>query len=187
VTGPQTAQQCCRMSSKGKPCGDGCISAERAVQEGPGLRVLDHGEEPNFGDADYQLGAYAAALEVLTRYGTIDGRPVAAEVLRERQKGEESEVERLLRRAVRIASDFPSRTRSTAHSRLACSRSAGSLAPSPTRLGTSGWRPRSARSRRRGAGSVKSPGVILSTYATPKICRRRLGSAASRYWIAMTC
>ena len=70
------------------------------------MRALDHGEEPNFGDADYQLGAYAAALEVLTRYGTIDGRPVAAEVLRERRKGEESEVERLLRRAVRIASDF---------------------------------------------------------------------------------
>ena len=70
------------------------------------MRELDHGEEPNFGDADYQLGAYAAALEVLTRYSTIDGRPVAAEVLRERRKGEESEVERLLRRAVRIASDF---------------------------------------------------------------------------------
>jgi adenine-specific DNA methylase len=70
------------------------------------MRGLDKGEEPNFGDADYQLGAYAAALEVLTRYGTIDGRPVAAEVLRERHKGEESEVERLLRRAVRIASDF---------------------------------------------------------------------------------
>lgn len=48
------------------------------------MRALDPGEKPNFGDADYQLGAYAAALEVLTRYGTIDGRPVAAEVLRER-------------------------------------------------------------------------------------------------------
>ena len=44
--------------------------------------------------------------KVLTRYATIDGRPVAAEVLRERRQGEESEVERLLRRAVRIASDF---------------------------------------------------------------------------------
>jgi hypothetical protein len=70
------------------------------------MRALDHGEEPNFGDADYQLGAYAAALEVLTRYATIDGRPVAAEVLRERRLGEVSEVERLLNRAVRIASDF---------------------------------------------------------------------------------
>jgi hypothetical protein len=70
------------------------------------MRALDHGEDPNFGDADYQLAAYAAALEVLTRYSTIDGRPVAAEVLRERSAGEVSPVARLLRRAVRIASDF---------------------------------------------------------------------------------
>ena len=70
------------------------------------MRELDDGEEPNFGDADYQLAAYAAALEVLTRYAAIDGRPVAAEVLRERRPGDVSEVERLLHRAVRIASDF---------------------------------------------------------------------------------
>ena len=79
---------------------------ERGPRQASDMRALDHGEEPNFGDADYQLAAYAAALEVLTRYATIDGRPVAAEVLRERRTGEESEVERLLRRAVRIASDF---------------------------------------------------------------------------------
>jgi hypothetical protein len=70
------------------------------------MRALDHGEEPNFGDADYQLAAYAAALEVLTRYSIIDNRPVSAEVLRERRQGEVSEVARLLQRAVRIASDF---------------------------------------------------------------------------------
>jgi adenine-specific DNA methylase len=70
------------------------------------MRSLDHGEDPNFGDADYQLAAYAAALEVLTRYSVIDNRPVAAEVLRERRHGEVSEVARLLQRAVRIASDF---------------------------------------------------------------------------------
>jgi putative DNA methylase len=70
------------------------------------MRALDHGEDPNFGDADYQLAAYAAALEVLTRYSVIDNRPVAAEVLRERRLGEVSEVARLLHRAVRIASDF---------------------------------------------------------------------------------
>jgi putative DNA methylase len=80
---------------------------ENAVQEKlRTMRALDHGEEPNFGDADYQLSAYAAALEVLTRFATIDNRPVAAEVLRERRPGEVSEVERLLHRAVRIASDF---------------------------------------------------------------------------------
>lgn len=38
----------------------------------------------NFGDADYQLAAYAAALEVLTRYSVIDNRLIAAEALRER-------------------------------------------------------------------------------------------------------
>jgi adenine-specific DNA methylase len=70
------------------------------------MRALDHGEDPNFGDADYQLAAYAAALEVLTRYATIDNRPVAAEVLRERRPAEVSDVARLLQRAVRIASDF---------------------------------------------------------------------------------
>jgi adenine-specific DNA methylase len=70
------------------------------------MRALDDGEDPNFGDADYQLAAYAAALEVLTRYSVIDNRPVAAEVLRERRPGEVSEVARLLQRAVRIASDF---------------------------------------------------------------------------------
>jgi adenine-specific DNA methylase len=80
---------------------------EHAVQEKLRLmRALDHGEEPNFGDADYQLGAYAAALQVLTRYATIDNRPVSTEVLRERTPGEVSEVERLLSRARRIASDF---------------------------------------------------------------------------------
>jgi adenine-specific DNA methylase len=70
------------------------------------MRALDDGEDPNFGDADYQLAAYAAALEVLTRYSMIDNRPVAAEVLRDRTLGEVSPVARLLQRAVRIASDF---------------------------------------------------------------------------------
>jgi putative DNA methylase len=70
------------------------------------MQALDHGEDPNFGDTDYQLAAYAAALEVLTRYSVIDNRPVTAEVLRERRPGEVSEVARLLQRAVRIASDF---------------------------------------------------------------------------------
>ncbi len=83
-----------------RPVEDAVVAKLRA------MRALDDGEEPNFGDADYQLAAYAAALEVLTHYGTIDGRPVATEVLRERRQGDVSEVERLLHRAVRIASDF---------------------------------------------------------------------------------
>ena len=70
------------------------------------MRELDDREQPNFGDADYQLAAYAAALKVLTRYAYIDGKPVAAEVLRERGEDEKSEIEGLLDRAVRLASDF---------------------------------------------------------------------------------
>jgi adenine-specific DNA methylase len=70
------------------------------------MRALDEGEDPNFGDADYQLAAYAAALKVLTRYASIDGRPVASEVLRERSASEETDVVRLLKRARRLASDF---------------------------------------------------------------------------------
>ncbi|HOC01492.1 MAG TPA: DUF1156 domain-containing protein [Verrucomicrobiota bacterium] len=44
------------------------------------MQALDHGSEPNFNDADYQLAAYAAALKVLTQYGQIDGRDVEHEV-----------------------------------------------------------------------------------------------------------
>ncbi len=80
---------------------------EQAVQDQlNAMRDLDEGEDPNFGDADYQLAAYAAALKVLTRYSSIDGRPVASEVLRERPASEETDVVRLLKRARRLASDF---------------------------------------------------------------------------------
>lgn len=70
------------------------------------MQALDDKEQPNFGDADYQLAAYAAALKVLTRYAVIDAKPVASEVLRERKRGEGSEIERLLDRGRRLASDF---------------------------------------------------------------------------------
>ena len=38
---------------------------------------LDDREDPNFSDADYQLAAYAAALRVLTKYGSIEDVDVA--------------------------------------------------------------------------------------------------------------
>jgi len=44
------------------------------------MQALDEGGEPNFNDADYQLAAYAAALKVLTHYGTLDGKDVEHEV-----------------------------------------------------------------------------------------------------------
>ncbi len=70
------------------------------------MQALDDKEQPNFGDADYQLAAYAAALKVLTRYAVIDGRPVADLLQAGRARGEASEVERLLGRARQLASDF---------------------------------------------------------------------------------
>jgi adenine-specific DNA methylase len=70
------------------------------------MQALDDKEQPNFGDADYQLAAYAAALKVLTRYAVIDGRPVADLLQASRDRGGVSEVERLLDRARQLASDF---------------------------------------------------------------------------------
>jgi putative DNA methylase len=65
---------------------------------------LEDASDPNFGDADYQLAAYAAALRVLT------GQPIEEidpekEILRERKSGEVGAVEALIRRAVKIACD----------------------------------------------------------------------------------
>ena len=65
---------------------------------------LEDTSDPNFGDADFQLAAYAAALRVLT------GQPIEEidpekEILRERKPGEVGPVEALIRRAVKIACD----------------------------------------------------------------------------------
>ena len=65
---------------------------------------LEDTSDPNFGDADYQLAAYAAALRVLT------GQPIEEidpekEILRERKPGEVGAVEALIRHAVKIACD----------------------------------------------------------------------------------
>ena len=69
------------------------------------MLALDEAEDPNFGDTDYQLAAYAAALRVLTgnahrgdrrraRAGTPDGRARRAVARRG-----------VIRNAVRIACD----------------------------------------------------------------------------------
>jgi len=65
---------------------------------------LDDASDPNFGDADYQLAAYAAALRVLTAQPIEDIDPVR-EVNRLRAPGEENPIERLIRSAVQIACD----------------------------------------------------------------------------------
>ena len=67
---------------------------------------LDDREDPNFGDSDYQLAAYAAALRVVTAYSAIEDIDVERELRRVRRAGESSPLTDMIRSAVRIASDF---------------------------------------------------------------------------------
>jgi hypothetical protein len=69
------------------------------------MLALDDQEDPNFGDTDYQLAAYAAALRVLTRYKNIEDIDVAYELSKVRKKGEESPIERVIEDAVKTACD----------------------------------------------------------------------------------
>lgn len=69
------------------------------------MQALDEGGEPNFNDADYQLAAYAAALKVLTHYGTLDGREVEHEVFAVRARNEKSDFQTVIERALGIACD----------------------------------------------------------------------------------
>ena len=69
------------------------------------MTALDDQDDPNFGDADYQLAAYAAALRVLTAYSSIDEIDIDRELRRPRERGVVSPITRLIEQAVRIASD----------------------------------------------------------------------------------
>lgn len=69
------------------------------------MTELDDRDDPNFGDADYQLAAYAAALRVLTAYSSIDEIDIDKELRRPRERGVTSPITRLIEQAVRIASD----------------------------------------------------------------------------------
>jgi len=69
------------------------------------MTELDDKDEPNFADTDYQLAAYAAALRVLTQYGDIEGRDIRHELFRQREPGEKTAFEKVIDRAVAIASD----------------------------------------------------------------------------------
>jgi adenine-specific DNA methylase len=68
------------------------------------MLALEDESDPNFGDADYQLAAYAAALRVLTER-PIEELDPAKEILRPRNSGEINPVEQLIRNAVKIACD----------------------------------------------------------------------------------
>ncbi|MBI4028160.1 MAG: DUF1156 domain-containing protein [Verrucomicrobia bacterium] len=67
---------------------------------------LDDQEDPNFGDTDYQLAAYAAALRVLTQYKNIEDIDISRELNRARERDERNPIERIIENAVRVACDF---------------------------------------------------------------------------------
>ena len=83
---------------------------DEVVNQIRGMHALDEvageGGTKHFTDADLQLAAYAAALRVVTGYGTIEGKDVGAEVLRERKKGEKTEIQSFIERAVGIANNY---------------------------------------------------------------------------------
>jgi len=68
--------------------------------------AADEGGTKHFTDADLQLAAYAAALRIVTGYATIEGKDVGAEVLRGRKKGEKTEIQSFIERAVGIANNY---------------------------------------------------------------------------------
>ena len=67
------------------------------------MLAIDDKDQPNFGDTDYQLAAYAAALRVMTQYSTIEGINIENELYREKQKNQKSAFEKLIDQAVEIA------------------------------------------------------------------------------------
>lgn len=70
------------------------------------MLALENKEDPNFGDTDYQLAAYAAALRVLTKYKAIEDIDVQRELSRVRQKNEKNPLEDVIDNAVKIACDY---------------------------------------------------------------------------------
>lgn len=70
------------------------------------MLALEDREDPNFSDTDYQLASYAAALRVLTKYKNIEDIDVVYELSKQRKKGDESPLERIIADAVRVACDY---------------------------------------------------------------------------------
>jgi putative DNA methylase len=80
---------------------------EDAVREQiDSMRSIDDAGEPNFNDSDYQLAAYAAALQVLTQFSKIEDTDVTREVYREYKRGEKSQFEEVIERAIHIAGEI---------------------------------------------------------------------------------
>ncbi len=69
------------------------------------LHLDEDEDEPSFGDTDYQLAAYAAALRVLTQYSEIEEWDIERELSRSRKRDEPSPIEEIIDEAVQIAND----------------------------------------------------------------------------------
>lgn len=70
------------------------------------MKHLDDKEDPNFSDADYLLASYASSLKVLTSYKEIEGIDVNYELSKPRSSNEESPIESIINKAVKIAFDY---------------------------------------------------------------------------------
>ncbi|MEC2157659.1 anti-phage-associated DUF1156 domain-containing protein [Virgibacillus halodenitrificans] len=70
------------------------------------MRELDDREDPNFTDADYLLASYASSLKVLTTYKDIEGIDVQYELSKPKNSDEESPIELIINKAVKIAFDY---------------------------------------------------------------------------------
>jgi len=70
------------------------------------MRDLDDKEDPNFTDADYLLASYASSLKVLTAYKDIEGIDVNYELAKTKDSNEESPIESIINKAVKIAFDY---------------------------------------------------------------------------------
>ena len=66
---------------------------------------IDDADDPNFGDTDYQLAAYAAALRVLTKYRSIEDIDVTYELSKARKNRGQSIIEDVIADAVKTACD----------------------------------------------------------------------------------
>jgi len=70
------------------------------------MRDLDDKEDPNFGDTDYLLAAYAAALKVLTSYKKIEDIDIDYELARAGISKEETPLVMLIKDAIKVAYDY---------------------------------------------------------------------------------
>ena len=93
------------ISEKYRVCAVIKKNAAKGKQQLDSMTTLDDESEPNFGDTDYQLAAYAAALRVLTQFADIEGMDIRHELFRERTRSEKSEFEKVIDRAVEIAAN----------------------------------------------------------------------------------